>query len=233
MSAARGVVLVPFLTHIEPACERGLRVLEEKGYEVRRAQASAAIDRTRSELATRALADGFDEIMWIDSDIAFDDDGVDRLRAHDAPVVAGLYAKRGQKDFAFIPEEGAESLRFGVGGGLLAVRYAATGFLLTRRRVYDDIARTFALPLCNASFGVPSIPYFLPMVISDPAKGYWYLGEDFSFCERARQAGHQVLADSTVRLGHVGKYTYGWEDVGASVPRSATVDFTLVRAPKK
>ncbi len=225
MADSRLVVLVPFLTHIEPACERGLRLLEQKGHVVRRVQASAAIDRTRSELATRALADGFDDILWVDADITFDDDAVDRLRAHDAPLVAGLYAKRGVKDFAFYLEDDTTDVRFGVGGGLVPIRYVATGFLLTRRQVYLDIQQSFGLPVCNASFGAEVIPYFLPMVIADGAKGYWYLGEDFAFCERARQAGHRVLADTTIRLGHIGKYTYSWEDVGISVPRSATVDF--------
>ena len=33
------------------------------------------------------------------------------------------------------------------------------------------------------------------------------------------QAGHKIVVDTTLRLGHVGSYTYGWEDAGQAVPR--------------
>jgi len=68
------------------------------------------------------------------------------------------------------------------------------------------------------------------MVIAD-GQGYWYLGEDYAFCERARQAGHKVIVDTTIRLGHVGRYTYGWEDAGQAVPRVPGATFTFRRPP--
>src|SRR5688572_10945479 len=216
--ARRAVVLVPYLTHIEPACEDGLRALERAGLEVRRFASTAAVDRTRSEMATAALRDGFDELMWIDSDIQFSPDAVDRLRGHDLPVVGGIYAKKGVQDFAVHLEPGTTQLQVGDGGSLVDVRYLGAGFVCTQRSVYDDIQRTFSLPTCNTRFAAPVVPYFLPMVIAD-APGYWYLGEDYAFCERARQAGHKIVVDTTLRLGHIGRYTYGWEDAGQAVPR--------------
>ncbi|MBL0216792.1 MAG: hypothetical protein IPQ07_23295 [Myxococcales bacterium] len=221
MSTSRCLVLAPFLTHIEPACERGLRELERRGLAVRRYAATAAVDRTRCEAASSALADGYDEIVWIDSDISFDPDDVEKLRTSPHPIIAGAYAKKGARALALQPEPGTRELRLGEGGGTIAVRYVGAGFLLTRRPVFDDIQRTFSLPVCNTRFGAPMIPYFLPMVIADPARAgaYWYLGEDYAFCERARQAGHQTFVDTTIRLGHVGSYTYGWEDAGQAVTR--------------
>ena len=103
------------------------------------------------------------------------------------------------------------------------------GFLCTQRRVYDDVQRTYSLPFCNARFGALVVPYFLPMVIEDDAQpgGYWYLGEDYAFCERARKSGHKITVDTTLRLGHIGSYTYGWEDAGTAPTRAATVRFTF------
>jgi 3',5'-cyclic AMP phosphodiesterase CpdA len=227
-SSRRCVVLVPYLTHVEPACDAGLRELERRGIAVRRHPSTAAVDRMRCELATTALADGFDELMWIDSDIAFDPDDVDRLRGHDLPIVGGIYAKKGVQDLAVHLEPETIQIQMGEGGALVDVRYLGTGFLCTQRRVYDDIQRTFSLPPCNTRFGKPAVPYFLPMVIAD-GPGYWYLGEDYAFCERARQAGHKVVVDSTIRLGHIGAYTYGWEDAGQAMPRVASVTFTFKR----
>src|SRR5688500_10747037 len=113
----RPVVLVPYLTHVEPGCERGLRELEQRGIEVRRYPSTAAVDRTRCDAATLALDDGFDELIWIDSDIRFDADDVARLRAHDLPIVAGIYPKKGVQDLAVHLEDGTTELKMGEGGG--------------------------------------------------------------------------------------------------------------------
>src|SRR5215510_12758442 len=110
MPTRRCVVLVPYATHIEPACDHQLRALEARGYEVRRYPSSAAVDRTRCDMATLALGDGFDELMWIDSDIVFEPDAVDRLRSHDLPLVAAIYPKKGVQDFAMHLEPGTQEL---------------------------------------------------------------------------------------------------------------------------
>jgi len=225
MPASRCVVLVPYLTHIEEGCERGLRELERRGVVVRRYPSTAAVDRTRCEAVTGALRDGFDEVMWIDSDIVFEPDDVSRLRGHGQPITAGVYARKGRRGLAVQLAASTPDLRMGEGGGLHEVRYIGAGFLHTRREVYTDIERTFSLPTCNTAFGAPTVPYFLPMVISDPVAGYWYLGEDFAFCERARQAGHTIFADTAIRLGHIGSYSYGWEDAGQAIPRVTSATF--------
>ena len=229
---SRVVVLVPFLTHIEHTCELGLRELERMGYTVRRQPSSAAIDRTRCDMATAALADNFEHLMWIDSDVEFAPAAVDQLLQHDLPVVAGLYPKKGARAFAVYFEEGTRDVQMGEGGYLLDVRYVGAGFVMTNRMVYDDIRRTFDLPVCNARWGMPTIPFFLPMVVPDGTGGYWYLGEDFAFCERARQAGHKITVDTTIRLGHVGKYAYQWEDAGTSVPRATSARFEMGSSPE-
>ena len=229
MTTHRPIVLVPYLTHIEPACETGLRALEARGMTVRRYASTAAIDRSRCEAATAALGDGFDELIWIDSDIAFNPDDVDRLRAHDLPIVAGVYAKKGQPSFAAYFEPGTPTLQLGAGGGPMRARYVGFGFVCTRRQVFDDMQTQFSLPFCNTRFGAPAVPYFLPMVIEDAALpgGYWYLGEDYAFCERARRVGHEVMIDTTIRLGHIGAYHYGWEDAVQKLPRAGGLTIHL------
>jgi hypothetical protein len=219
-SAKKCAVLVPYGNRIEHECEESLRNLERRGYVVRRVPGFAAIDQARSQLATTALADGFEEIMWIDSDIGFDPDSVDALRRLDRPLVAGLYAKKGRREVASSLLE-KKDLTFGRQGGVMEIRYAATGFLFTRREVYDKIRKTCRLPECNKQFGVVSVPYFLPMILETP-EGPWYLGEDFAFSERARQAGFSILADTRIRLWHIGNYAYSWEDAGVVLRRFDT-----------
>lgn len=79
---ARCVVLVPVGGAIEAGCEEGLRELERRGHPVRRVRGYSAIDAARCQMATDALNDGFEELMWIDSDVVFDPNDIDKLRAH-------------------------------------------------------------------------------------------------------------------------------------------------------
>jgi hypothetical protein len=221
------VVLVPVGGSIEPDCEHGLRQLERRGYQVRRVYGYAAIDLARSQMASDALADGFDELMWIDADVAFDPADVDRLRDHGATMIAGMYPKKGVRALSCHLIPGTRQIVFGRDGGVLPILYAATGFLFTRRSVYEDIQSKLELPICNARFGQPLVPYFMPAIVAD-GEHRWYLSEDFAFSERARRAGHPALADTTIRLKHLGRYGYGWEDAGGHLPRHDSFTFHVV-----
>jgi hypothetical protein len=68
------------------------------------------------------------------------------------------------------------------------------------------------------------IPFFQPLVVPDGA-GHWYLAEDYSFCYRARECGYAIMADTTIRLMHIGTYAYGWEDAGGERPRYGDYTF--------
>ena len=184
----------------------------------------SAIDTARNQMATDAIAAGFAEMMWIDSDIAFDPDDVARLRGHNLPIACGLYPKKGPRQFAceFLP--GTPAVQFGRGGGLLEIRYCGFGFTLVRREVFQILHRQLNLPIANRRFPSPLIPFFEPMVVPDPG-GAWSLQEDYAFCERARRCGVRVVADTAIRLWHVGSYRYGWEDAGREPERYADYTF--------
>lgn len=221
----RLVVLVPVATMIEPECERGLQALEARGVTVRRVGCHVAIDLGRSTMASEALADGFDDLMWIDADVGFDPGHVDALRAHDRPFTCAIYPKRGRPELACHVKPGTSELVFGEHGGLTELLYTGMGFCLIRREVFEDVRRTEALPLCNKA--KPFVPYFLPMVVKAGDDDDWYLAEDYAFCERARRAGHPVFADTRLRLSHVGRYGYTWEDAMGERPRYANVKMQL------
>lgn len=220
----RCVILVPFSGFIHVECDEALKELERRGYQVRRVGGYAAIDQGRNQMATDAILDGFEETMWIDSDVAFHPDSVDQLRSHSLPIACGIYPQKGKRALACHASVGAPSMVFGKQGGLVELLYAGTGFLLIRRDVYMTVYEKLQLEVCNERFGHPTFPFFLPMVrqIED---GYWYLAEDYAFCERARQCGFKIYADSSIRLWHIGQYRYGWEDAGLERQRFAT--FTL------
>ncbi|MEX2140776.1 MAG: hypothetical protein WD894_16050 [Pirellulales bacterium] len=230
-SPEKCVVLVPVGAQIEPACEAALVELAQRGYAVRRVYGYAAIDQARNEMAAQALADGYEETLWIDSDISFEAAAVDRLRSHDFPIVCGVYARKRMRALACHVLPGTSRLVFGAEGGLSELLYAGAGFLLVRRQVYFEMQEHLALLACNQRFGAKTIPFFQPMVISDSAgpstSSGWYLPEDYAFCERARQCGFAIMADTTIRLWHHGSYGYSWEDAGKDKERYETFYFNV------
>jgi hypothetical protein len=211
---------------IDEGCDEGLRELERRGYPVWRVRGYSQVDMARNQMATDALARGFEELMWIDSDIAFAPDDVERLRGHALPFTCGVYPKKGPRQFACELLQGTGAVRFGRSGGPLEIRYCGFGFTHTRRTVYEKVAAQLGLPVCNQRFGSFMVPFFAPMVIGDPT-GPWALGEDYAFCERARRCGVPIVADTTIRLWHIGRYRYGWEDAGGSKDRYPDYTFYL------
>ena len=206
-------VLVPVAHHIEPLCEAGLTALERMGYPVFRVRGHSDIARGRSQMATQALEQGHRALMWIDADMMFVPEDVERFRQGEHALVGGVYPVKGQRRLTMRPLPGTTELVFGEQGDVVEVLYLATGFLFTRAEVYADIQRRLELPRCGSDPADAAIPFFLSIVANDGGTPS-YLSEDFSFCYRARVAGHRVMADTRVRLGHIGTYVYTVEDAG-------------------
>jgi hypothetical protein len=245
------VILVPAFGPPVPKCDAGLRQLEQRGYPVRRVGGFSAVDQGRNQMASDAIQDGFAEMMFIDTDIGFDAAAVERLRSHKLPIVAGLYAQPAARSLACELLPGTKKVVFGDDGGLLEIKYAAAGFLYVRHEAYETIRDTLKLPLCNTRFGRGNWPFFQPCWIEEQELGvgsqesaqtegtgdrgqgtgagvrHRYLTEDFAFCERARQAGLKIMADTTVRLWRVGTYGFGWEDAGGDPERFDTYHFNV------
>lgn len=220
------VILVPVGSHVVPRCEQSLKELERRGYVVRRVYGYAAIDQGRNQMVTDALNEGFEETMWIDSDIGFDPSDVDKLRRHKLPIVCGVYPQKGKRALACHVMPGTKKLTFGNEGGLIELLYAPTGFLHIRREVYERVKNHLGLPTCNERFKKTMEPFFQPLIRKD-GEGYWYLAEDFAFCHRAREAGIKIMADTTIRLWHIGNYAYSWEDAGMERRRFGTFHYHL------
>lgn len=224
LNRSKCVVIVPVYRDVEPRCEESLQKLERLGYVVWRKRLGAQIDFIRNRLATAALDEGFSEIMWIDSDIAFPFDAVDHLRDLDLPFIGVGYPKKGENSFAF--NYPAPKVVFGDEGEIVEVRYLPTGFLYTKREVYETMIERLKMPLCNTMFGEPQYAFFQGIVVPHEG-GHWYVPEDFAFCERARQCGYKILMDNRIRLWHIGGYGYSWEDSCGDRQRYKTFTVTI------
>jgi len=163
----------------------GLRLLERRGYAVRR----SGPDRGRT--AEEALAAGYDELLWIDADVDFHPTDIDRLRRHPQIFIGAACPELDPRVCVFPP--GTRRVRFGAGGGVVPVLGLGFHLVLTRRALFEAMRRGLGSP---ASWFAPAA--------EEGAGGRPGLDADFAFCERARRAGASVLLDTTIRLRPVG-----------------------------
>jgi hypothetical protein len=226
------VVKVPFHSTITPECDTPLRMLEADGIKVDRSLGASAIDLIRCLLASDALDQGFESMLFVDADIAFDPADVVKIFRHPEPVVAGIYAARkminGQINARFAPVEG--KVQFGTRGGMYALEAVGAGFLRIKCDALRYMIHRLELPVCRMSnrYGWP---FFLPVVVPEENETR-YLTEDYAFIWRCLQVGIPVVADTTIRLAHMGAYPYMWEEAGGmAVPRyeNMEADFKVPR----
>lgn len=210
-------IMVPFQDHIKFQCEHALRALENAGINIHRMARCSAIDFGRNVLLTAALDQSRTSVMFIDSDIQFHPQDVINLFERPEPIVAGCYSPKtiGRMNADYMPE--METVSFGDQcKGLVPVLGVGAGFMRIHAHVLRTMIDKLSLPLCEYG-GVRLYPFCMPLVESLSDGRSRYHPEDYAFCYRAREAGFDVLVDGSIRLGHLGEYSYGWEEMGTLV----------------
>ena len=149
----------------------------------------------RNLLAKKACESFFDRILWIDSDMVFSGDLLQRLSARideGYDFVTGLYFTRRMplepvvyKDVGVYIEDGKQIpvSRPYVDypkDSIFEVKGCGFGGCMMTTKMVLDIAQKFGLPF-------------------SPVLGF---SEDLSFCQRATQAGYKIFCDSSIKLGH-------------------------------
>ena len=132
------------------------------------------ITRARNELARMFLDDEkFTHLMFIDSDIYFEHDSVDRLYSHDKSIVCGLYPKKeinwdrvreavknNRKDLNYYASNFVLNLPLDKDKiepnkqGLIEVRHSGTGFMMIKREVFEKLS--------------PHVPEYRSSTLKDP-----------------------------------------------------------------
>ncbi|MGO9920964.1 MAG: hypothetical protein ACLQIB_40535 [Isosphaeraceae bacterium] len=225
------MVYVPVHRFIDTDTYHCLRGLEDLGIRVDYSKGASAIDVTRNILASDAIREDLESILFIDSDMMFDPADAVRLFLRPEPVVAGVYAAKklgnGQLNADFGPD--VRSIKMGewaaepvpcfkVGAGFLRIK---VDFL---RRMRDELK----LPLCRVAH-THAWPFFQPAIVQEEGETR-YLGEDYSFCWRCRQIGVPVMIDASFRLYHIGDYAFGWEEsAGQFIPRNRNLEYQVSR----
>lgn len=94
---------------------------------------------------------------------------------------------------------------------LLETEWSGFGFVLTHRKVFEDIIATQGPEIAVKNEGLRSRfgydhAFFTPTGVDIP-------GDDIPFCIRAAKAGHKVVIDMSVFAAHVGNHAYTYNDL--------------------
>ena len=232
---SRHIVHVPVGRFVELDCDHCLRALEKLGVKVVRSKGSSAIDIARNIRASEAVRDGFESVLFIDSDMLFDPIDAVRLFRSAEPVIAGCYAAKklgdGQLNVAFLDE--SQPIRFGPWATApYPVKSVGAGMLRIKVSVLRQMVKALDLPYCRMAERF-AWNFFQPMVVTEDGEKR-YLGEDYSFCYRCHQIGVVPKVDTSFRVYHIGDYAYGIEEAGGQyIERSRNIQYHVRAAPPR
>jgi len=150
---------------------------------------SSIVAEARNRCVELAREHGADFMLFLDSDMVFPRTTLLELLAHNKDIIGATYPRR-------VPPYGVLGANLPGGqsekdGALMEMRHLPTGCLMIRMSVFD------ALP-------GPSFRFRL-----DPDSGA-IIGEDYDFCDRAREAGFTIWCDTRLsfEIGHIGQSVF-------------------------
>ncbi len=158
------------------------------------------ITMARNQLVHEFLKTDATELLFIDSDVIATADDVLRLMAQsgDKDITAGAYPRRSKDKNFFADLYFDENKDLEFDGSLMRLERVGTGFMLIQRHVIE--AMVAAHPEWFYDFKGEQVCGVFDFQNKDGR----YLGEDYLFCDRAREHGFKIHIDVDISLPHVG-----------------------------
>lgn len=169
----------------------------------------SVVSRARNLLAQDMLDSDCTDLLFIDSDINFEPEDIFRLLAWTTDpkkgIVAGVPRTRSvtKTYIATLDYDDNEELTMN-GMGLVRAQRVATAFMMVRRDVFETLDAAHPEWRYYDERTKRSIPCMFDFMKTDEG----YIGEDYLFCDRAREHGFEVWIDPTIKLGHMGVQEY-------------------------
>jgi len=148
---------------------------------------SCDLSSSRMWLVKESIKRGATHLLFIDSDMLFPPDTLEKLLAHDKDIVGVEYNKRQfplETVTAYFPDEEPQKELFKVG-------VAGTGVMLIKLSIFED-------PKMDKNW----------FSFGRNAEGQNVIGEDGWFCNTAREAGYDIWVDPKIRILHLGEFGY-------------------------
>lgn len=169
----------------------------------------SVVSRARNLLVQDLLESECDYLLFIDSDINFEPEHILRLLAWGSDpkkgIVAGVPRTRSENKVYIADLDYDENGELTMNGmGLVRGKRVATAFMLIRREVFVTMAAAHPEWVYKDQRSDRMIPCLFDFQLTEEG----YMGEDFLFCDRARELGFEVWIDPTIKLGHMGVQEY-------------------------
>ena len=195
----RTLIALPCMDMVHTVFLKALMGMDRVGDTHFSISCSSLVYDARNTLAKQAVIEGFDRVLWLDSDMDFSPDLLKRLSAdmdEGREMVSGLYFKRKAP--------------------VKPVIYKELGFWRDKEKdevtpiaiPYEDYPKDDIFTIAGCGFGGCLVSVDLIKRVGDkfglpfsPIRGF---GEDLSFCSRVSQLGVEMFCDSRVKMGHVG-----------------------------
>lgn len=188
------LIAVPCMDQVPAQFAQCLSMLEKVDACAVSFNVGSLIYTSRNDLAIRAIKMGADYVFWLDSDMVFSPDILQKMFEikDKGDIISGLYYRR-VPPFSPVLFKTLEIDEKGictwddfeeVPDGVFEVAGCGFGCVLMPTDLFIDIQSRFGR-------------------MFDPIGG---VGEDLSFCWRARQLGFKIICDSSLQLGHVGHH---------------------------
>lgn len=159
------------------------------------------VQRARNDLVKLALEEGFDDLIFIDSDVEWHPKWVFKLLEYSQDVIGGLYPKK--TDNIQFPIKVLEKGLI-IENGIAEVEGLPTGFLKISRSALQkvwDVSEEYQNEgkICRMVFDIKVVDGKL-------------ISEDVVFCQKWRALGEKVWLDPNMCCNHVGvkKYDYNF-----------------------
>lgn len=164
---------------------------------------SSMIYDSRNLICADAIEAGADRILWIDSDMRFDPDTMERLIADmdetGVEYVCGIFFGRNEKCEPVIYKD-------------IKPPAMINDVPVNRLTRFDPYPKDSLFDIAGSGFGFVMTSVDLIRRVwnefGPPFSPYPWCGEDLSFCYRVGQMGVRMLCDSRVKVGHLGQAEY-------------------------
>lgn len=190
------LIAVPSMDSVPAVFAQSLAMLKKVGNCAVAFQVGSLVYESRNDLAKYAIQSEADYVLWLDSDMMFESELLEKMMAtlqeHDLDILTGIYYRRRHpfspvlmKKLSIAENNFCEYENFNAypEDGIFEVEGIGFGCVLMKSDVLMDIKATYN-------------DWFSP---------FGRVGEDLSFCWRARQTGHKIFADPSIQLGHCGQ----------------------------
>lgn len=161
------------------------------------------IDLNRNRIVDEFLKDGFTDLIFVDSDVAFEADAMKKLVDRDVQIVGGIYPYRELCDKGYPVDIKTDLNKYPVVNAdekLVECAHIPTGFMRIRRDVFDVLAEKY--PENHDDEG-RSFHFRTGLLFRDKGDHKYY-GEDVYFCKICNEAGIKVYCDPTIEFIHFG-----------------------------